>query len=148
MQRIDREEKNVRRLTLVFTAMLVILVLGSGVALAAAITGTNGPDTLRGTEEADSIYGIGGQDKIVGKKGPDELYGGGGPDTIIGDEGADEIYGGSGSDILRGDEGNDYINSADNDRPDIVQCGAGDEDRAVADDEDTVLGCEDEDIVF
>lgn len=131
-----------RRMPLMFAAMLAALVLGSGVAVAAAITGANGPDTLMGANKADEIHGIGGADDTSGKRGADELYAGGGEDEVIGGPGADEIHGSSTTGILLVEEGDDFINSADNGRQDVVNCGTGDDDRAIADDEDTVQGCE------
>ena len=46
-----------RRVILLLTVMAVTLVLASGVALAVNKIGTDGPDTLRGTNEADSLLG-------------------------------------------------------------------------------------------
>lgn len=132
--------------------MLVVmglgLVLGSGVAFAAAIAGTQNNDTLTGTLDADFIYGLNGRDIISGRAGSDEIYGGAGGDRLVGNLGNDEIYGGSGLDELFGGVGNDFINSADNDVPDSVDCGDG-SDRVVADNEDTLapMTCEDIDTV-
>ena len=48
----------------------------------ATITGTNGNDTLRGTEEAEVISGRGGDDTLDGRGGADRLDGGPGNDTV------------------------------------------------------------------
>ena len=46
-----------RRVALVLAAMALALVLASGVAWAVNKVGTNGPDTLRGTNEDDNLVG-------------------------------------------------------------------------------------------
>lgn len=125
--------------------MTVALLLGSGLALAQHITGTAGDNEIKGTRNVDQMYGLGGDDDLFGRDGDDELYGGSGRDLLVGGPGDDEIYGGSGSDDLLGGPGNDYINSADNNRQDVVDCGDGNNDRVVFDGgTDTVIGCEDE----
>ena len=50
-----------RRVTLLFTAMAVALMLGSGTALAAQVEGNNG---LLGTPRADIIHAYGGDDLV------------------------------------------------------------------------------------
>ena len=95
-----------RRTTLLLVVMGVMLVIGTGVALAASMTGTNTANTLNGTVNADKIAGGGGNDTIDGKQGKDILFGDhGNSDTIIG--GADE----------------DFINSADSVGGDQVNAG-------------------------
>ncbi len=44
-----------RRVVLVLAAMALALLLASGVAWAVNKIGTNGPDTLRGTNKADNL---------------------------------------------------------------------------------------------
>ena len=46
-----------RRIALVLTVMTFALVLASGVALAVNKVGTDGPDTLRGTNGDDNLLG-------------------------------------------------------------------------------------------
>jgi len=46
-----------RRTILLVAAMALILLAASGVALAVNKIGTDGPDTLRGTNGADNLYG-------------------------------------------------------------------------------------------
>jgi hypothetical protein len=46
-----------RRGALVLAAMALALVLASGVAWALNRIGTDGPDTLRGTNKADNLLG-------------------------------------------------------------------------------------------
>jgi Ca2+-binding RTX toxin-like protein len=124
--------------------MAVALLLSTGVALAAAISGTQGNDTLRGTRRADQIYGLNGRDTLKGFAGGDELYGGAGLDRLVGSGGNDEIYGGNGQDKLLGGNGADYLNSADGDPNDTVDCGNPDDgatDRVVRDVGDMALSC-------
>lgn len=129
-------------------AMVAALVLSSGMALAAAISGTQGDDTLRGTGENDQIYGLNGEDDLFGLAGDDQLYGGAGTDDVSGSSGKDELYGGSGFDTIAGGPGADFINSADNDF-DRVNCGGRDGaiDEVVRDGKDRVVGCTGRDIV-
>jgi hypothetical protein len=46
-----------RRVALVLAAIALALLLASGVALAANKIGTDGPDTLRGTNGDDNLIG-------------------------------------------------------------------------------------------
>lgn len=92
-------------------AAVLCLVMASS-ALALKITGTNGPDTLRGTAKTDQLYG---------GKGNDRLYGLGGNDVLVGGPGRDQLDGGA---------GNDRLIVRDTDR-DVVRCGPG---------RDTVIG--------
>jgi Ca2+-binding RTX toxin-like protein len=75
----------------------------------AAIRGTAGKDTLRGTEADDKIDGLAGNDDINGFGGNDEIYGGAGNDTIEGSTGKDTLYGGDGNDTIIGPEGDDVM---------------------------------------
>ena len=68
-----------------------VLVLASGVALAANIVGNNGPNLLIGTQQADNIAGAAGNDTINAR---------GGNDRAFGDSGTDELNGGEGADFL------------------------------------------------
>lgn len=51
------------------TAISIAVVIGSGVALAATIVGTNGNDTRNGTANRDVMYGLGGSDRLHGRAG-------------------------------------------------------------------------------
>ncbi|MBA2345316.1 MAG: hypothetical protein H0V83_09575 [Rubrobacter sp.] len=120
------------RVSLMITTMLVALVLGSGVALAATIVGTNGDDTRNGTANRDVMYGLGGDDILRGRGGNDEidggangdmyLSGGAGNDEVSGGSGADGLFGGDGFDLLYGGNGADGI-YADDDVLDYIDCG-------------------------
>jgi Ca2+-binding RTX toxin-like protein len=74
-----------------------------------SVYGTNGPDTLTGTEFADLIFGEGGDDNIAGLGGNDCLFGDNGADSILGGGGEDLIAGGNGPDFLNGQDGADYV---------------------------------------
>lgn len=85
----------------------------------ATITGTNGNNTLWGTQWADIMRGLGGNDYLNGQggndtldggAGADKLDGGAGNDTLDGGDGIDALFGGIGNDTLVGGSGDDYLN--------------------------------------
>jgi hypothetical protein len=80
-----------RRSTLLLATTVLGVLMFSGVALAAAITGTVGPDVLHGDPfEADTIYAYGGNDGIWAADGnADAIYCGGGVDSAYVDQGQD-----------------------------------------------------------
>ena len=131
-----------RRTVLALTAMVAALILGGGIAMAAAVSGSQGNDTLKGTNRGDQIYGLNGNDNLRALSGFDELYGGAGNDELYGGPGDDELYGGSGNDNLFGGDGGDFINSVDR-RFDFVNCGRSDgmKDRVVKDMQDETRSC-------
>jgi Ca2+-binding RTX toxin-like protein len=114
-----------RRFVLLLTAMALALVLASGVALAVNRIGTDGPDTLRGTNGNDNLLGRGGNDILFALNGRDNLLGGPGKDcllcltrqqrffagdkNLLGGPGNDFIWTGKGSDNVVGGEGNDLL---------------------------------------
>lgn len=51
--------KGVERLILLLATMGVAVLLAGGVALAANIVGTNGPDNIVGTADIDELDGLG-----------------------------------------------------------------------------------------
>jgi hypothetical protein len=114
-----------RRVVLVLAAMALALLLASGVALAVNKIGTDGPDTLRGTNGNDNLLGKGGNDVLYSLNGRDNLLGGPGKDFVWGGKrerfrlsggdknlqggpGNDIVVGGRGSDNVLGDAGNDF----------------------------------------
>ncbi len=138
--------ETLRRLGLVLVMMVMALVVGSGVAVAAVKFGTEGQDFLMGTRFDDVLYGKGGIDFIDGRGGDDVLYGGAGSDEVISFPGDDILFGGRGNDFviegkgnntLFGGGGNDFFQATaiDPDRPgsvnttpkkrDLVFCGFG-----------------------
>ncbi len=137
-----------RRGLLLITAMGTVLLVASGVALAAitcgggTCDGTNVNDTIYGTSEIDSMYGRGGGDTIHGRGGMDTIYGDWHQVLDPGEPGSDTIYGGAGADYLNGDEhadtlkggrGNDRIHAETDGEVDHVDCGPGPEDVAFFD---------------
>lgn len=71
--------------------------------------GTQGNDTLIGSDDSDRIDGLGGDDRLVGGGGNDTLNGGLGNDTLVGGAG-DDVYRfgfGSGRDVIE-DGGGDW----------------------------------------
>ena len=71
------------------------------------ITGTPGPDILRGTAGNDVICGLGGRDRLAGRGGNDILMGGAGADVLAGGPGNDMLMGGAGADTGSGGRGTD-----------------------------------------
>jgi Ca2+-binding RTX toxin-like protein len=114
-----------RRAILFVATMMVALLAASGVALAVNEIGTNGPDTLRGTNGDDNLIGKGGNDVLRSLNGRDNLLGGSGKDcllclarfprffagdkNLLGGTGNDLIWAGKGSDDVVGAEGNDQL---------------------------------------
>ena len=126
-----------RKMVLLCGALLVGVIVLSGVALAKDIRGTFGPDELTGTGQLDRIYGLGAADTIKGLAGNDDCYGGSGNDEIRCGTGNDRIDGGFGADDLFGGPENDTILAADG-QVDYVNCGLGDNDTAYVDKDDEV----------
>lgn len=80
--------------------------------------GTEGDDTLIGSDAAESFFGNGGNDYLWGQGGDDLLDGGHGDDSLFGGAGDDVVadgqFGdGSGNDLLDGGEGNDWTHAGD-----------------------------------
>jgi hypothetical protein len=67
------------------------LGLAAGVAWAASLNGTEGPDRIRGTAARDVIDGRGGADSIESRGGDDVIRAGGGRDRVHAGPGADRI---------------------------------------------------------
>jgi Ca2+-binding RTX toxin-like protein len=101
-----------RRVVLALAAMALALLLASGVAMAVNKVGTDGPDTLRGTNASDNLVGKGGKDVLYGLGGSDNLVGGHGNDSVQGDRGSDNLVGNSGNDLVVGWAGSDNVMGA------------------------------------
>ena len=101
---------------LVGVAFLTALPAAATPNATCTITGTQGPDHLRGTPHKDVICGLGGNDVLIG---------GGGNDTIIGGPGDDRVLGGPGDDILRGGPSADIVSGEGG--TDALQGGPGDD---------------------
>lgn len=110
-------------------AISLILLIPSGIAFAANISGTEFNDILLGTDKKDSISAQGGNDILMGLgngNAKDSLNGNDGFDEIVGDQdilglcfadanctvgppGKDTLSGNAGSDFLVGDGANDGL---------------------------------------
>ncbi|MER0044607.1 calcium-binding protein [Pseudomonas sp. MGal98] len=91
------------------------------------IQGTNGNDTLVGSDVADQISGLGGDDLLIGGAGFDTLSGGAGNDTLRGGQGADtyRFSRGDGRDVIDDAGGDGFINRLEFDAgimPEDVNC--------------------------
>ncbi|HET7272775.1 MAG TPA: calcium-binding protein [Rubrobacter sp.] len=128
-----------RKSGLLLAAVVLVVLLASGVAWAATINcspdrfycgGTNERDTIYGTDGRNRINAWEGNDRMIGKGGVDLFNGGNGNDVAKGGSGADRvptspqilgddrIYGGPGNDtfsdevgrnLLSGGPGADYL---------------------------------------
>jgi Ca2+-binding RTX toxin-like protein len=90
--------------------------VGTGNALANAMTGAAGADTLSGGDGNDVLNGLAGADTLNGGAGADTLNGGDGNDRLTGGAGNDTLDGGAGSDVFvffPAGFGNDRINGFD-----------------------------------
>ena len=128
---------------LLFAAIAVALLLGSGTALAALVEGNNADNNLTGTNRADTIHAYGGEDVVRALSGRDEVHGGYSADHLYGDRYGDTIYGGKGQDRLHGGYGDDHLvgrdlNPSGIGQRDVLDCGPG-YDTFAADYEDRVL---------
>lgn len=75
------------------------------------IRGTNGDDTLQGTNKRDVICARGGDDTVQALDGDDVVFGGSGNDSINGGDGRDVIKGGKGNDAINGGSGKDQVDA-------------------------------------
>ncbi|HEX6710278.1 MAG TPA: calcium-binding protein [Rubrobacter sp.] len=110
-----------KKTVLLFASMIAALMPASGLALAATIdcsagldscVGTDGPDSIKGSEERDRIFGLGGDDTLLGNGGNDRLTGGSADDTIKGNGGEDRLIGGPDNDTMNGGTGGDILASS------------------------------------
>jgi Ca2+-binding RTX toxin-like protein len=134
----------------------LILALSAGVALAATIVGTAGPNSISVgfTGENDQIFVLEGNDSVDPYDGNDEVYGNENNDTLYGAEDSDKVYGNTGRDTVDldsldtsgssdqgfGGAGNDTIYAQDGNF-DAINCGAG-TDTVFLDQADSRTGCE------
>ena len=109
-----------KRTMAMFSVMVTMLLLASGVALAANQVSCNPPsndpaadDVCYGTTKSDVITGTEFGDRIFGLAGNDTANGGLGDDSIYGFRGADTLVGGEGVDYAFGDDGNDTLDLRD-----------------------------------
>ena len=89
-----------------------------------AVFGTDGGDTMVGSNARSNVLlGGDGDDIVLGKKFDDYLIGNDGDDTLKGQNGNDELFGGDGDDELLGQNGDDYLSGDNGD--DIINGGNG-----------------------
>ncbi len=136
-----------RRATLLTLTMGLLLVLASGIALAATINGTSGDNFLRGTDSSDRIGARGGDDEVRARAGNDDVFGGTGNDLLFGMKGNDLLVGGDGNDQLQGGTGNDTLKSRNDADPDNLNCGPGNDDTAFVELNDVIDDRDVEDLV-
>jgi Ca2+-binding RTX toxin-like protein len=122
-----------RRAIGLLSTMAAVLVLGSGVALAATtINCPNDPSTgspatglyCYGTSMADTMVGSELADHMLGLGGADTMHGNDGSDYLVGDNGSDHIYGDAGNDVWLFGGGND---ASPDKSDDYVHGGSGDD---------------------
>ena len=96
-----------------------------GTELADILLGLNGNDTLTARDPyymGDTLDGGAGDDVLIGDWKLDTLRGGPGADTLRGGPSGDGLYGGPGRDVIDGQGGRDLIFARDGER-DVVRCG-------------------------
>ena len=82
----------------------------------ASTVGTNGDDTVTGTDGADVIFTGPGNDTVTGLAGDDRICVGGGDDSVDAGAGDDRVFGWTGNDRLEGFDGDDLlVGGPDND---------------------------------
>jgi Ca2+-binding RTX toxin-like protein len=126
---LTSRKERIMRTAIVLLTIMVALVVGSGVALAAVIScptgaggecrGTKKADQITGTIGVDQIYALGGADFVKGGSGVDTMYGDEGNDKMGGGPGSDKFFGGAGSERLSGGEGEDEIHGEAGDDIDL-----------------------------
>jgi hypothetical protein len=73
------------------------------------LLGTDGPDTITGTNAAECIITYGGNDVVDARGGNDFIVTGRGNDAVQAGDGQDTVYLGPGDDEARGGKGDDGI---------------------------------------
>jgi len=116
--------------------------------------GTDGDDTINGTDVPDLINGFAGDDTLGGGRGNDILNGDEGEDSLRGDDGNDILNGGDDNDFLFGGSGDDTLNGGagddelqGNSGQDTLDGGAGNDDIRTRGGTDTLIGGEGDDII-
>lgn len=113
--------------------------------------GGAGADVIVGNSETNILTGGAGADLMFGGENHDELRGGPGDDLMQGDAGRNELRGEDGNDSLRGNQtsderffggnGDDFIFDLEDGIAELVDCGPGD-DNVELNDEDQFVACE------
>jgi VCBS repeat-containing protein len=117
-------------------------------------TGTNGNNTINGSNGDDTISGLGGQDTLNGGNGDDTVSGGTGSDlidggnsndTLSGGDDNDTVTGGNGNDVVDGDGGNDDLSGGNGN--DVVRGGSGNDDISGDNGDDQLTGGAGDDVI-
>lgn len=123
----DRWGKAMRKTVLLLFSSVSIVLLASGMALAAVtvINGTRDADTLQafgvgtaimhGFAGDDLLEAGNGNDKLMGQLGDDTLSSGNGDDSLDGGTGNDTLNAGNDDDTLIGGTGNDLLEGGNGD---------------------------------
>src|SRR5215208_5014831 len=119
-----RMDKEMKGLSLLLATMGMALLLSAGVAFAdtfdciagRACTGTNGPDTLKGSADSDYMEARQDDDELFGNEGHDSISGDAfdAPDNDTSTDGNDLLKDGPGFDELVGYGGADELSGGDN----------------------------------
>ncbi|PYZ99398.1 hypothetical protein A6K26_009480 [Gammaproteobacteria bacterium 2W06] len=88
------------------------------------ITGTEFGDWIAGEDGSDDIYGGSGDDVVFGGAGDDKLFGEAGDDLLVGSAGDDRANGGSGDDVFIGGAGSDYFDGGAGSDTVVVDAGS------------------------
>lgn len=119
------------------------------------LNGTNGNDLIFGFEGNDRINSSNGRDCVVAGTGNDIVNNSNGDDVVIGDEGNDRLhgsngddrmFGGPGNDVIDGSNGNDFIDGGEGD--DRINGGNGNDEIHAGGGNDRVDASNGNDIVF
>jgi Ca2+-binding RTX toxin-like protein len=86
-----------------------------------SVTGSSGPDVLRGTSGRDVFCAFEGNDRINGRGGADTVFAGPGRDVVRGGGGRDTLRGGRGRDLLDGGKRRDSCRGGPG-RDRLVRC--------------------------
>lgn len=108
---------------LITTAVVVAVLLASGVADAAAATCDGVAATIVGTSGPDRLAGTPGRDVIQARRGNDIIRGRGGNDLICARLGRDDVEDGGGQDVVFLGRGNDFMRDLRG--SDVINMGAG-----------------------
>ena len=103
-----------RKATAVLATASFALLVTAALSLAApAMRGTNGDDTLTGTDSRDRIRAYAGNDRIAAGKDNDTIEAGPGRDLVFSGYGDDTVNGGPGNDLIFAQRGVDTINGGE-----------------------------------
>lgn len=111
-----------------------------------ALIGLDGDDVIDGGADDDALRGNGGDDTVLGGTDDDVIHGDGGDDLLDGGTDDDEIYGHHGDDAMIGGDGSDHLVGGLGD--DLMLGGLGDDALGGRDGADSLDGGLGEDTLF